>query len=60
MKTKLSTKQKTANSVKPDVIRRFRAVEKAYKLVLEKKYGYLSLSNKIDELGEALGIETFW
>jgi muconolactone delta-isomerase len=59
MKTKTSTKQKTTNSVKPDVIRRFRAVEKAYALLLDKKYGWLSLSNKIEELGEALGIETF-
>lgn len=59
MINKISTKRKTANSIKSDVVIRFRAVVEAYKLVLEKKYGYLSLSNKIDELGEALGIETF-
>jgi Bacterial dnaA protein helix-turn-helix len=45
------------NDVSYDVLTKFRAVEKAYRLVFEKNYGNILLSEKIDQLGEALGIE---
>lgn len=58
MNTKKSSKQTQGNSINPLVIKRFRAVEKATKQLLEKGHGRLSLLNKLEKMAEALGVET--